>query len=193
MVASPLEVVGTVLSNFKVSTLALPNKKFLPILRVAPAESVPPNLNSSASLLNLVKLGLLKLAKLLKVNEAGETGPSPVLPKLPNLLRVVLLSAKFGSFTMVKLAKLVKALWSIVKLQVVGRVVLAEADASVPALVKPIMLNLVFWKALTPIEVNAVAPVKLVVLSVGVVDPRLSFLSYAILKVSKQVNTQKNP
>ena len=46
---------------------------------------------------------------------------TPVLLKLPNLLRVELLSAKFGSLTVVKLAKFVKVPGLIVKFQVVGR------------------------------------------------------------------------
>ena len=38
------------------------------------------------------------------------------------------------------------------------------------------MLNPVFWKALVPIVVNAVAPVKLAVLSEFALVPKLSFL-----------------
>ena len=37
------------------------------------------------------------------------------------------------------------------------------------------MLNPVFWKALVPIVVNAVAPVKLAVLSEFALVPKLSF------------------
>lgn len=81
--------------------------------------SALPNLNSSASLPNLVKFPLLK-PYAFKANEA-EVGVSPVLSKLPNLLRVALLLAKFGSFTVAKLAKLVKVPELIVKFQAVGR------------------------------------------------------------------------
>ena len=83
------------------------------------------------------------------------------------------MSAKFGSFAAVKLAKLVKAPDWIAKVQAVGRgCVLAEAGVSLPVLVKSIVLNLMDWKALIPIEVNDFALVKLAVLS----EPHQNFL-----------------
>ena len=71
--SEPLEL-GTVLSNCKVFTLVLPNKKFGPILIVLGSF----DLNARVSLANLAKLELLKLSELLKVNEArlGTSAPN---------------------------------------------------------------------------------------------------------------------
>lgn len=98
------------------------------------------------------------------------------LTKVANLLRVELLSAKLGSFIVSKFFMLVKALELIAKVQAVGRgCVLAEASVSLPVLVKSIVLNLMDWKALIPIEVNDFALVKLAVLS----EPHQNFLPTA--------------